>query len=45
VGQSYCAFTRKVVHTSANRLSPVPEAVMWTLIGNGNIARCHCSYT
>src|SRR5215470_3161489 len=37
VGQSCCAFARKVVHTSANRISPLPAAVMWTLIGNGNI--------
>jgi hypothetical protein len=31
VGQSYCAFTRKVVHTSANRIRPVPAAAaMWS---------------
>ena len=28
VGQSYCGFARKVVHTSANRISPVPAAAM-----------------
>src|SRR5215813_6452559 len=30
VGQSYCAFAQKVVHTSANRIRPVPAAAaMW----------------
>jgi len=30
VGQSYCAFARKVVGTSANRISPLPAAAMWS---------------
>ena len=30
VGQSDCAFARKVAHTSANRIRKVPVAAMWS---------------
>jgi hypothetical protein len=30
VGQFCCAFARKVVHTSANRIRPLPATAMWS---------------